>query len=1321
MRKVLFIALVITICSSGTYAVDYRVVSQDETGVTVEFEAARPVVSRMDTGRSEILAAIRIPGYMTERLEGRPVLPVQRFFFQVPAEGAARLQVMDVDVSLLEGIVPEVWFGAGASVDDHLRVLADPASSKGRDFAVIAGTGTFRNRELVMVDIYPVIWDAQGSKLLYAGRIVVRLSFPPAKRAAGRGLARKAEKGFIVNASQAALWDTGGEVSTAALRTPFELSFSDNWLRLNVASTGIYTVSYNDLLGAGIDPSGIDPATLRLFSAGPLQQPDRIDDGGSFEEDYHPGETAIIYNGSNSGEFSPGESIVFYALGARGWLDALDPSAQEHEYFEHYYDVENVYWLTWGGSFTGDPARMPARDVTPAGPEPDITVDRYRERIHKEENNLYDPKYTDDRWYWRALGVGTTTFLDNFTLNNATGTGRVRTLGYGPYNGILHTNHATCYLNGSEIGSLGWHTPTDYFYPDTLDVDVTNLVNSTNTFRVTKGSDDMMYIMSYDIFYDRYLAASGGRLDFFGPAADGKAGFTLTGFPAGDLYLLDVTAWRSPAKLDGWHAVGAAVEFEDHPGGVRVHYAASSSSALLKPRIEIAGIYPGDLESLRDDPSCPHMVIIYHDDFESAAGALASYRSGRLPYVEAPRVKTVDVDEIYDNFSGGMKDPVAIRNYLKFLYDNFTENGEPVIKYALLMGNGTYDPKDILGTKIDYVPLYMKDYGRELVEDEDYFVRMDDGHDRLADIAIGRMTVLTAAEASAWVARIVRYESNADHGEWRNKAVLVADDEHSTGTDCDFYFMLDTEHLTEGYDYFPDFIDFRKIYLHHYPFSGSLKPDATRDLMDEWNTGAAIVLYTGHGSPQQMSDESVMQKSDVYSLVNGTLRPLFLTFSCSVGNIESPYQRSIGQEVVVREDGGAIAAISGTGGTLGPSNRELSYSIFSSLFTSADSTGTEPLGVTMLLAKPCCEDFAEMNNAQYILFGDPALTLAIPGYQVEHDIAAVDTMYKGGRYHLEGRVVSAGNTLYSFSGTARVIVQESTEEIDKGPIACYSNVGLEYSLPGKEIFRGTFDVTAGRFSADFVVPLRCRGGSKARIRTYVEAAGGDGVGAEDSLVILNNPTVPDNEGPPEIKTYFSGQATRVKQGATLNVEISDPDGIAILGGDPQSSIFLEFDGDGYPIFVTDYFIYDHGSSSTGRVEYPLHSGFTPGPHQVIVRAFDNLGKSANDTLSFDVVGEGLYTVSDVFNMPNPFRDSTNFVFQLSSEADVTLRVYNVSGRQIWHSSLNGMEGFNSIYWDGRDSAGDRPANGTYLYVLDVSFKDSFKRTEVVSGKAVLLR
>ncbi|MBU8921518.1 MAG: type IX secretion system sortase PorU, partial [Bacteroidales bacterium] len=1320
MRKIqttLLLLLIPTILSAG----EYRILHEDNSSVTVEFSPARPLVEQMGAVEGGFLARIAVEGYMPERVEGRPVLPVQRYFFQVPAVEGIRFQVLDVDLVMLDGILPEVWFSGKVDIDDHLRALRDRDVMKGIEHAILAGTGTMSRRKLALVDIYPVIWDPGTSSLGYAERIVVRLSFAP-QEISGKTTGRR---GFgdshIINADQAAGWIKPTTTESSALRTPFEFSLADDWLKLKIADTGVYVVTYTDILSAGLDPGEIDPATIRVFTGGPLQQPAAADDGGSFEDDYHLDECAVLYRGDNSGSFSPGDSIIFYAPGIEGWMNDLDPSADVIEWYEHDYAENSNYWLSWGHGFAGQPLRMEERDVSIAGVTPDLDVTTYEERIHREEDNLYDPKYTEDRWYWRSLGAGSSSFTDNFTLDSVVGNGRFRTLGYGPYNSYDIIN-PTYYINGAEVGTLACSVAIYSFDPETLDVAINNLVNSTNTFRVVKEPGDMVYVLWYEIYYERYLNATGGELNYFSPDEIGQARFQLNGFSTGERFLFDVTSFKSPVLLTHFSSTAENITYIDGLSGSPAHYFAMQAHALRHPEIERYSRLTGSLVSLRDEPACPNMVIIYNSRFEAAASELALYRSSHLPLVEDPLVKAVDVRQIYDNFSGGMKDPVAIRNYLKFLYDNFDDGIESEIKYALLMGNGTYDTKDILGTGIDYVPLYVKDYGREMVEDDDFFARLDGDNDRLIDLGLGRMTVLSASEASAWVRNIIAYEADVEPGAWKNKVMLVADDEFSANTNCDYSFMIDTEYMSQGYTYFPDFIDLKKIYLHHYPFSGDLKPEASNDLLDGWNDGALIVKYTGHGSPQQMADERVMQKSDVYSLRNGDRRPLFLAFSCSVGNIESPYQRSIAQEMVVRDDGGAIATITGTGGTLGIPNRELCFSLFKTLFTSEDSTGTWPLGTTMMLAKPCCAVFGDgMNNSQYILLGDPAMMLAMPGYTVEHEVSTIDTMLTGARYTLDGRVMSGGAVLTSFNGNADIIVQESFENVNDGPITCYYGYELKYYLPGKEIFRGSVDVSAGRFNIDFVIPIRCKTGPEARVRSYVTTNGEDGVGAEDSLLIVSNPDIPQNSGPPSINIFFSGQATKVKQGASLNVEISDDDGIAILGSDPQSSIFLEFDRSGYPIFVTDYFTYDHGSSTTGRVEYPLHSGFSPGPHSVIVRAFDNLGESSTDTLAFDVVEEGLYTVSDVFNMPNPFTETTNFVFQLSNDADVVLRVYNVSGREIWSRKTYGEEGFNSIYWDGRDYGGDRPANGTYLYLLDVSFRNSYNRCETVSGKAVLLR
>ncbi len=1321
MKRIPILLLIAMLVPAAAGAGHWRIVSEDDAGVTVEFTTGRPAVS-FTGGEDGGDAIIRIPGFTLERIPGLPVLPVKRFLIEVPADRGIRLQVLDSRTVPVEGAVPEVWSGGGDPAAGAGKAAKETAPAASRDFAMLASVEILRKRRLALVDIYPVLTDPENGRLFHAERIVVRLSWAPVRPASGKRRAPRPEDRYVIGAGRWTAVEERPALEAPGQRTPFEFAISDKWLKLTMEGTGLYRISYEDLTRAGVNPQDIDPATVRIFTAGPHQQPDSTRHGGSFEEEYHLSEVDLKYSGDNTGSMMPGEYFIFYGLGIRGWTDHLDPSADDIRFYKHKYSGNSVYWMSWGGSFEGEPARVQSRDVSPSG-SPDLYVTTCRHRIHVERDVLYDPIHTDDFWYWRRLNVGTTVFNDEFRcVDVAGGAGMVRTLGYGPYIYNNNLNDADCYVNAEYAGHMNWIVNSD-FRPDTIEAAVSSIVEGANNFRFTKISDDVMYVLWYEIFYDRYLRPIDGRLDFFAPSDMRTAAVTMSGFQSTEeLFLFDVTAHTGPVRLTGWQNNEGEVVFEDMLDTVPLHYHASAASGLLTPSIAIESMSPGVLPSLRDETP-PDMIIIYHRNFRDAANRLASHRRNNLPYSSDPVVRAVDIEDVYNNFSGGMKDPLAVRNYLKFLYDNFSDGGAPVIDYALLIGNCTYDARDILGRSNDFVPVYINvNYEDEGVEDDDFLAKLDTGYDRLVDVAIGRMPVLTRRDADIWIDRVIRHESGIDMGTWRNRVIIVADDEYSTNTDNDFYFTWDAEWMTADDGPIPRFIDYSKIYLHHYPFVGDLKPGATSDLLEEWSCGALVVNYAGHGSPKQLADERVMQMSDLYSLMNGTKQPLFLAFSCSVGDLEFPYHRSMGQEISVLDNGGAIAVIAGVAPTRLFPNRELNYIYFDYLFTGGDSTATEPIGTALMMAK--IDDKTYMytsNNAKYTLLGDPALTLALPGHMVEHDIAVIDTMKTGNRYTLIGRVTEGGELLSTFNGTAEIVVQESMEMISEDIIHWGIEKKLEYRLPGKDIFRGSVDVTAGRFDLDFVIPVRCRNGSRARVRSYVSEAGADGVGATDTLAIVPSGTVPPNEAPPDIDLYFSGQATKVKRGAILVAEISDDDGIAILGTEPQSSIFFEFDRSGYPIFVTEYFEYEHGSSTTGCVEYPLHSGFAPGEHSVIVRAFDNLGESATDTLVFEVVEEGLYMVSDVFNMPNPFTESTNFVFQLSSRADVLLHVYNLSGVEIWNAELAAEEGFNSIYWEGRDYIGDRIANGTYIYVLEVSFRDSFNRSETVSGKAVHLR
>ena len=1327
MKKILAAAsILVSICATSAHPAEYRVLASDNSSITIEFRAGSPRISRVGEGTGERVT-IRVPGFYLERVPGRRVLPVRRYLVEVPAEGRLGLTVIEAETSEIEGAVPSIWRGVPRDVPGGKEVDRDDAEQAGAvagagpsGFAVLVSTGTMRKKRIAMVDIYPVLPGEDGGSV-HAGRVVVRLSWPAADPSAAVRPTSTPER-FIIDSGRWTPRRTGISASPAQ-RTPFEFSLSGRWLKLGLVKTALYRISYEDLTGAGLDPQTIDPATVRIFTGGPLEQPEDLSEGGSFEEDYHLAEVAIHYVGANSGSMMPGEYFVFFGLGVAGWKDDVDPFAEGAGYYKHRYSDRNYYWMSWEGSFPGRPRRMQARGTAPSG-SPDAVIDRYVHRIHREDDRQYDPIHTDDHWAWRRLNTGTTSWTDEFECTAvAGGAGTVRTYGYGPYVFGKNTNSAECLVNGTSAGGMSW-TVFSKYDPDTLVAPVTGLAAGKNTFRLSKPIDDVIYVIEYDIFYDRYLAAEGGSLDFRLSDVPGSAEMSLSGFPAAEeILLLDVTGSSDPVVLSGWQETAGGLVFEDSPGPGPVHYHAAVPSAMMKPEITIESLAQGVLPSLRDETGEPGMVIVYHRSFRRAALRLAAHRSDNLPGPGSDLVRAVDVEDVYNNFSGGLKDPAAIRNYLKFLYDTNLDNGSPVLRYVLLMGNCTYDAKDILDRGNDYVPIYINtSYGNEGVEEDDFLVRLDSPGDALIDIALGRMTVLSAAEADDWVDRIIRYESDIDLGTWRNRFVVVADDEHSTNTDNDFYFQEDAEWMIGDAGVFPAFADFRKIYLHHYPFVGDLKPGARSDLIEEWSAGALVVNYAGHGSPQQLADERVMQMSDVYSLSNGNRQPLFLAFSCTVGDLESPYHRSMGQEMMVLGEGGAIAGIVGVAPTTLIPNRDLNYIYLDYLFADKDSTYTIPVGTALQLSKvdPVTDQYFS-NNSKYTLLGDPAMTLALPRHTIEHDISAADTMLTGRRYSVEGSLISGGAPMTSFNGTAGVVVEESRNVVRDNVVWWGSPFVLEYWLPGKEIFRGTVDVTGGRFSVEYVVPMRCRTGDRARIRSYVYSTGIDGIGAVDTLDIKTSSTAPPNEGPPRVDLYFAGQATKVKKGARLIADIYDDDGIAILGADPQSSIFLEFDGSGYPIFVTEYFEYEHGSYRAGRVEYPLHSGFEPGEHTVVMRAFDNLGESAADTLEFEVVEEGLYTVSDVFNMPNPFRDSTNFVFQLSGRASVTLRVYNLSGVEIYSADASGEEGFNSIWWDGRDSAGDRVANGTYIYVLEVDFADSYNRSETVTGKVVLLR
>ena len=85
--------------------------------------------------------------------------------------------------------------------------------------------------------------------------------------------------------------------------------------------------------------------------------------------------------------------------------------------------------------------------------------------------------------------------------------------------------------------------------------------------------------------------------------------------------------------------------------------------------------------------------------------------------------------------------------------------------------------------------------------------------------------------------------------------------------------------------------------------------------------------------------------------------------------------------------------------------------------------------------------------------------------------------------------------------------------------------------------------------------------------------------------------------------------------------------------------------------------------------------------------------------------------------PNPFNPETWIPYELEKEADVTIEIYDATGRLVraLHPGLQRRGRYTSrekaAYWDGRNESGERTASGVYFYVMRAG--DYYKTRKLV--------
>ncbi len=95
------------------------------------------------------------------------------------------------------------------------------------------------------------------------------------------------------------------------------------------------------------------------------------------------------------------------------------------------------------------------------------------------------------------------------------------------------------------------------------------------------------------------------------------------------------------------------------------------------------------------------------------------------------------------------------------------------------------------------------------------------------------------------------------------------------------------------------------------------------------------------------------------------------------------------------------------------------------------------------------------------------------------------------------------------------------------------------------------------------------------------------------------------------------------------------------------------------------------------------------------------------------------TLTEVYNYPNPADDTTNIHFKLGAEANVTIRIYTISGELVWMKGQSyDTQGVYEILWNLKNDQGQKVASG--VYILYVKASNSAK-TVTKTNKIAIIR
>lgn len=732
------------------------------------------------------------------------------------------------------------------------------------------------------------------------------------------------------------------------------------YLKMYVTDDGMYRINKSDFTNAGINTSSIDPRTVKVYLKGnqiPIyffgEQNGVFDDNDYFD----------FYGQRNYG----GPTITYKESGGTNI-----PDYTTNEYYNLYSDT-SVYWVGWDGTnglrftdYSNSSTIQFGQNFfySPLQFEKDLIYSLGEHRNSTDYRYFNNEKISGEGWYWRELQRGNT-LSDTFRVPYLTDVPQNCLLKIFAYpnsytDSIFNEHRLIVRVNNTIIDTI---ETDNYNKIDTTLIFSSGLLSNSglNQISITStGAGTYRSVMLFDYFtlqYPRKFTFENNKLSFANSGNDTSAvRFKVNSFVlSNELSFYDV---RNNCRLTTYSNISDTLVFTGKQNGKFEIINSYNSKKPLR-------IKQRQVPDLLTNSTGVDYLIVYNKILENPAEALRQHRATQDNF----RTAKVEIEDIYDVFNYGIENPVAVRYFVKNVYDTWQL---PKVKYLCLFGRGSLDPKKNSGTSLYYQNL-IPVYGNP--PSDGYFGNFNMGtFTYYHQISIGRIPALTQQEGQDIVNNIIQYDNQSSApARWFKNFVFITG---GTTQQEQVQFASQSEYFINTYIK-PAPTSGYPVRIYRNDTSGYVTFNYQDSIKNALNTGGMIANYIGHAASNTWDNGL----DDPNVLSNQYRMPVIFSMTCFTGKNSETQFRSFGERFINLPNKGAIGFIGTTGWSFsGSGNTFNEYLIKNFTKDTVRRVGDLVRYASRTLSSDSLS-FAARNTVNcYGMLGDPAAKLLLPTY-----------------------------------------------------------------------------------------------------------------------------------------------------------------------------------------------------------------------------------------------------------------------------------------------------------------------------------------------------